>query len=206
MKKTAADIVYSKVRQKIIVGDYSQEMFLVERDIAKEFNVSRAPVRDALQRLVQEGYLISFPRKGHVVNRISGETLLHIQQLRFHMESMALALAIKNATEDDLKELEKLMGTTEETDPHHTANTRFHTALAKISGNDILAEAVYHYSGHASLAVFQNRSLIETRADYHEDIIKALREKDLEKAQMFLAKDMQLKDVSSTGYVLPFKV
>jgi len=206
MEKTAADIVYSKVRQKIIKGEYSKEMFLVERDIAKEFNVSRAPVRDALQRLSQEGYLISYPRKGHVVNRISGETLLHIQQLRFHMESMALALAIKNATEEDLKKLENLIGTTNETDPHHTSNTRFHTALARISGNHILADAVYHYSGHASLAVFQNPQLIETRADYHEDIIDAIREKDLEKAQMFLAKDLQLKEVSSKAYVLPFKL
>ena len=49
MKETAADSIYRQVRNKIIKGEYDNT-FLIERDIALEFSVSRAPVRDALQR------------------------------------------------------------------------------------------------------------------------------------------------------------
>lgn len=207
MKETAADSIYRQVRNKIIKGEYDNT-FLIERDIALEFSVSRAPVRDALQRLVQEGYLVSYARKGHLVNRISGDTLFQIQQFRFYMESMSLALIIKNASDEEISSLFDLADTENppaRTDDYLSGNTLFHTELAKLSKNKLLADAVYHYSGHASLAVFQNPLLIEKRPDYHREILNALLERDFKTAQKYLAMDMQIEVSTSDEFLLPFK-
>ena len=208
MKETAADSIYRQVRHKIITGEYDRNQFLIERDIALEYSVSRAPVRDALQRLVQEGYLVSYARKGHLVNHISGNTLIQIQQFRFHMESMSLAFIIHNASDDEISSLFELAdseGPPAKTDEYLTANTLFHTELAKLSKNKLLADAVHHYSGQASLAVFQNPLLIEKRPDYHREILNALLDRDFKTAQKYLAMDMQIEVSESNEFLLPFK-
>lgn len=53
--------VYEQLRQLIVHGRLAPGSRLVETDIAKRFEVSRTPVRGALQRLQQEGYIVDSP-------------------------------------------------------------------------------------------------------------------------------------------------
>lgn len=203
MTKRSSDIIYSELRKRILDGEYGRGKFIGERDLAEEFQVSRAPIRDALQRLSQEGYLISEPRKGHSVNRISAEHLLQIQQLRFQLESLTLSLLIKNASDESLDTLALKKNDSNNTNPYRTDNTFFHHELAKLTGNESLANIVYRYLGDCSLAVFQNPEIVKQETNYHVKILDAIKERNFKQAQFYLAKDLQIEQISEMDGYLP---
>ena len=60
--------IYDTLRNEIISGKINARTFLSESEVAKRFQVSKAPVRDALHLLNSQGYLTSYPRKGYLVN------------------------------------------------------------------------------------------------------------------------------------------
>lgn len=204
MAERSSDIIYTELRKRILNGEYGRGNFIGERDLAEEFQVSRAPIRDALQRLSQEGYLVSEPRKGHSVNRISAEHLLQIQQLRFQLESLTLSLLIRKATDEEIDAFARLSVENDSTNPYRTENTHFHYELARLTGNEALAKGIYRYLGECSLAVFQNPEIIHEWTNFHIDILEAIKARDFKKAQYYLAKDMQIEQISDSEGYLPF--
>lgn len=203
MGELSSSLIYQNLRAAILNGMYGQNHFLVEREIADAFGVSRAPVRDALRQLCQEGYLISYPRKGYLVNCVSGDYLLHTQQVRFQLESLALALVIQNASDEEILQLPLAAPHTSRTNPYHTENTQFHMAVARLAGNEILVESIYHHLGNCSLAVFQHPELVHDYSNFHPQILDAVKKRDLMLAQDFLGQDLQLPGWRRTQVYLP---
>lgn len=203
MSEPTSQRIYQDLRTALLNGIYGQNQFLIEREIAEEFGVSRAPVRDALRQLCQEGYLTAYPRKGYLVNCVSGDYLLQTQQVRFQLESLALALIIKNVPDQQLQEVSLTVPTASHTNPYHTENTRFHMEMARLSGSPVLAESIYRHLGNCSLAVFQHPELVHDYSNFHAQILESVRNRDLIRAQEFLGKDLQLPDQQLTQIYLP---
>lgn len=192
MGEPTSQRIYQDLRTAILNGVYGQNQFLIEREIAENCGVSRAPVRDALRQLCQEGYLIAYPRKGYLVNCVNGDYLYQTQQVRFQLESLALALVIQTASDEALERFSLTVPTASPTNPYHTENTQFHMAMAKLSGNDVLAESIYHHLGNCSLAVFQHPDLMHDYSNFHAQILESVRNRDFLRAQEFLGQDLQL--------------
>ncbi|SMC46153.1 GntR family transcriptional regulator [Papillibacter cinnamivorans] len=202
MSQYNAESISRKLREELLSGVYMPNQMLAEREIAEKFQVSRVPVREALQRLCQEGYLIRFPRKGYLVNRLTEEYIRQFQQVRYHVESMALMIAIQKAGDAEIAALlQTPPGTEGIMDPYNTSNTYFHSSLGKLSGNQVLADTIYKNLRDTSLAVFQYPSLIEKQVNCHAEIVGAMLERDAEKALAALAKDMQMKPVLRYSYL-----
>ena len=85
-----SDEITRKLRERIFSGELEAGMHLVELDIAKEFQVSRGPVRKALQELEYEGLVLSEANKGCTIARLSGEDAYEIFYLRGMLEKAAL--------------------------------------------------------------------------------------------------------------------
>ncbi|MDY3250689.1 MAG: GntR family transcriptional regulator [Candidatus Choladocola sp.] len=203
MSETTSTAIYRELRTRIVNNYYGKGRFLGERDIAEEFGVSRAPVRDALQRLTQEGFLNTYPRKGHAVNRITMEQLQEIQQIRFQLETLSLALVIRNASDEDLARIPLHVSSEDALNPYHTENTCFHLGLAQLSGNEMLIKNLYRYLGDSSLGAFQNPEIVRSSSNCHEELLSAIRSRDLLASQQMLAKDLQLTATSTQMLALP---
>lgn len=144
--------VYVEVRSRIIRGHWEPGERLFEDQIATELEVSRNPVREALQALAGEGFVELEPRRGARVAVISAAKAIELFEVREALEGLVARLAAARRTDDDVSELRRIVaaghGAVERSD--HAAlpdlNSQFHETLGRISGNSMLAESVAHLS------------------------------------------------------------
>lgn len=90
-------------------GDYKPGDRLVETQIAKDLNVSQAPVREALRDLEQMGIVVTEAYKGTYVREISKKDLISYYDVRAELEGLAMRLAMPHLTEKDIKQMEQCM-------------------------------------------------------------------------------------------------
>ena len=96
---TASDIILKFIRESIIDGTLDEGEPIRQDDVARMFNVSKIPVREALKRLEAEG-LVAFQRnKGAVVTSVSEPEIVQIFEVRAILESSAIRFSIPNMTE-----------------------------------------------------------------------------------------------------------
>jgi len=95
-RSTFASIVTERLRAAIVDGSLEPGSQLSEVELANTFGVSRGPVREALQRLVQEGLLLSEPHRGVFVPVLTDEDVLDIYLAREALESAAIRSIVAN--------------------------------------------------------------------------------------------------------------
>jgi len=83
-------VIYEAIKEKIIAGEYTPGTLLMERTLADEFQVSRTPVREALKRLSQEGWLLWEERRRAVVSEINESDVMELFTLREMIEPFAI--------------------------------------------------------------------------------------------------------------------
>ncbi len=94
--------VYEALKRDILCMELSPGSVLCERAIAKEMDVSRTPVREALQRLESDGLVKRYPKLGAVVSELLLRDVAEAFQIREFIESPAAAIAAKVLTREQL--------------------------------------------------------------------------------------------------------
>jgi DNA-binding GntR family transcriptional regulator len=89
-KRTLASVITSQMRDRILDGTYPPGTQMNEVELATRFATSRGPVREALQRLVQDGLLLSAPHKGITVRAMTAEDLDDLYFARSALERAAV--------------------------------------------------------------------------------------------------------------------
>jgi len=97
-RSTFASIVTERLRAAIVNGSLKPGSQLSEVELANTFGVSRGPVREALQRLVQEGLLLSEPHRGVFIPVLTDDDVLDIYLAREALESAAIRSIVANDT------------------------------------------------------------------------------------------------------------
>jgi DNA-binding GntR family transcriptional regulator len=97
-RSTFASIVTERLRSAIVNGSLKPGSQLSEVELANSFGVSRGPVREALQRLVQEGLLLSEPHRGVFIPVLTDDDVLDIYLAREALESAAIRSIVANDT------------------------------------------------------------------------------------------------------------
>ncbi len=105
LKKSMSKEVYTEIKRQILESQLKPGERLIEMTIAKELNVSRTPVREALKQLEMEGLVSTFPRKGSIVSKISVGSAVEMMQIRIYLESLACVLISRQDREKDLHHL-----------------------------------------------------------------------------------------------------
>ena len=130
----------------ILTGKYRPGDRLNESQIARELNISRIPVREALSQLQEQGLVQNRERRGMFVTNIGPEEVLQISSLRIILETEALRLAQKRMTPQILAALEQIVdrmdnwnGTLMEA---AALDLEFHRALWNAAGNPYLERAL----------------------------------------------------------------
>ncbi|PPA71344.1 GntR family transcriptional regulator [Jeotgalibacillus proteolyticus] len=97
--------LYQIIKERIIRGTYNPGERLYEAKLARELNISRSPVREALRLLENEGLLIQDEQSRIFVYEPSSVDVEHIYQCRQVLESLAASLAAENASDKELNEI-----------------------------------------------------------------------------------------------------
>lgn len=129
------------VREAILSGRFPPGEALRQENLAKEFDASRVPVREALNRLEAEGLVVLRPRRGYVVASLDLDEVIEIFQLRMMLEEHAGFVATEKRTQDDVADLRKILDSLEETHIKNATdiatwasyNHQFHTRLFESS-------------------------------------------------------------------------
>lgn len=98
--------VYKSLRLDIVSGKLPGGTRITEAAVADSLNVSRTPVREALQKLSQEKLLISIPKAGYMVEDLSDNEIQDLFITRMEIEEIAIQKAIKYITVEELKDLD----------------------------------------------------------------------------------------------------
>ena len=143
-----AERLYLKVRKKIIEGGYQPGRRLRENDLAVANGISRTPVREALSRLLAEGYVDRVGGRGHFVSELTVKGLKDTIEIRRIVEAAAATLAAERATPEQRRRLPELANfvperrNRESYDQALNANRQFHLLIAHASQNAVLVDLV----------------------------------------------------------------
>lgn len=102
MTATIADTIYHSLSERIVAGDLPAGEKLRQDHIAREFDTSHVPVREALLRLEAHGLAQSIPRRGTRVTALDLGEILEVIEMRVSLEILALTHAIAKQTQDDV--------------------------------------------------------------------------------------------------------
>ncbi|MBW6399298.1 GntR family transcriptional regulator [Roseomonas sp. HJA6] len=142
------ETIVAKTRDAILSGRMALGQRLVEADLTEEFGVSRASIREALQRLAAEGLVSIVPHRGALVRRFTRKEIADRYEIRQSLESLAASLAAGRIAEGDNRAvLMAALPSPAETAAglsaaHRALNLRFHRAIAALSGNPQLAQII----------------------------------------------------------------
>jgi DNA-binding GntR family transcriptional regulator len=191
------DQVYLKLREAISNMDiYStpEPPRLDERKLAEELGVSRTPVREALSRLAQEGFVRNIPRRGSFVVRKTKREVLEVVYVWAALESMAARLATEVASDEEIGKLRELYATFDDEEArahineYSDTNIEFHQRLIGMSKCQLiksLADSLFlHMRAIRAQAL---KDIDHHRSDQsvidHMRIIEALEQRDADEVE-----------------------
>lgn len=142
--------VYEILRQRILDGELEPGYRLREAQLAEQLNVSRTPVREAIQRLRVEG-LVSSSSRGHAkVEPISSESIADAMDVRQVLEAFACRLAASRVSDRHIERLRSLHASelraleTSDLSELSSLNRSIHQTIQYAAGNQVLEETVNH--------------------------------------------------------------
>lgn len=169
----------------------SEELRLDERQLCEDLGVSRTPVREALVRLEQEGFVRTEPRRGVYVVRKTKAEIIEMITVWAALESMAARLITERASDDEIKSLRRMFGAfdgaaTARIDEYSDTNIKFHQALLGLSKCSLISDMTENLFIHMRSIRMRTigeddrarRSIID-----HINIIEALESRDAELAE-----------------------
>jgi DNA-binding GntR family transcriptional regulator len=141
--------LYEQLKQMAVLYTIRPGERVNELELAERFNVSRTPLREALNRLVAESLLSFVPNRGFFVRRLERQDIFDLYELRRSLESAAVMLAAERADARDVKALRKFwkdvlrVKVKVPTEELVAKDEEFHLRLVALSGNNEMVRALY---------------------------------------------------------------
>ncbi|HSB86079.1 MAG TPA: GntR family transcriptional regulator [Ilumatobacteraceae bacterium] len=181
--------VYEEVQRRIVDGRLQQGERIFEDQLAHELEVSRNPVREALQALESEGFVELEPRRGARVAVISTDRANDLFELREALEGMVARLAAQRRSDHQLHELQRVAALgaatagTGDVASLPALNTEFHRLLCKAANNAMLADSVERLSQLIQWVYTKRVTQRGTKSwTEHQQIVDAIAEGDANRA------------------------
>lgn len=202
-EKTAKGLslsVYKKILDKLISCEYAPGSQINELQLAEEYNVSRTPVREAVNRLESQGYLKVLPKKGIYVNDITIQDVLQVFKVRIEMEPVALRMSAPYLDIEKLIDLKQKYLDSRESNmdylTHYYIDMEMHHYFVDLCGNRYIIEMmnrVLNDNLRITIASKQDHTLVHDANQEHIDILDCLiRQEPIEKAMGLLEKHLRI--------------
>ncbi|WP_172782062.1 GntR family transcriptional regulator [Vibrio cholerae] len=184
--------------EAIVEGQLAPGSKISEPELAKQFQVSRGPLREALMRVEGLGLIERIPHIGARVIQLSPTKLVELYAVREALEGMAARLAARNITEIELAGLESLLSThSTHIDQvegasyfHQQGDFDFHYRIIQASRNQqligLLCDELYHLLRMYRYQSPRSHSRSVEALEEHKFILRAIRQRDEELAEMLM--------------------
>ena len=145
---TKSEWVYDQLRRRILGGTYKPDDRLRLTELAREFNMSEMPVREALRMLQHDGLIEMHSHRGASVVNLSWSRAAEIVSVRMHLEVMAVREAASGHDKASLAELAKILDRMDRDVAAGSAtrfsagNREFHRRLYEPGANTVLKEEI----------------------------------------------------------------
>jgi DNA-binding GntR family transcriptional regulator len=197
-----AQRAYERIRHELLAkraGAFGGR--LVEHQLARELEMSRTPVRDALRRLALAGLVEPAPGGGYAPRRVRLRDVNEQYELRLVLEPEAAALAAEHTGSS-------LAALLDDGDDPAAMGAAFHLAIAKASNNLVLARSIAAINEQSFLhrmSGISDRAALERMRGGHEEVRRAVTASDPEAARatmtvhLVLARDMFVAELRSSA-------
>ncbi|TXZ73938.1 GntR family transcriptional regulator [Vibrio mimicus] len=184
--------------EAIVEGELAPGSKISEPELAKRFQVSRGPLREALMRVEGLGLIERIPHIGARVTQLSPTKLVELYAVREALEGMAARLAARNITEIELAGLESLLSThSTHIDQvegasyfHQQGDFDFHYRIIQASRNQqligLLCDELYHLLRMYRYQSPRSHSRPVEALEEHKFILRAIRQRDEELAEILM--------------------
>ncbi|HEX8170155.1 MAG TPA: GntR family transcriptional regulator [Thermoanaerobaculia bacterium] len=196
MRRNLTDDLAAELRRMIVDGSLAAGERLNEVHLAAQLDVSRTPLREALNRLANEGAIRSVPRIGWFVCALSVEEFEQIYPIRAILDPEALRLA-GIPPRDRLDRLESLNAkilAARDVEKRIALDDAWHLELLAGCPNRVLIELIEQFMRRThryEIAYLREQQHVREAGDAHAAVLRALRGNHLERACKALEKNMQ---------------
>ena len=141
-----ANQAYAALKKDILTCELDPGSTIAQSQLVKRYDFGLTPVREALKRLEQEGYVQSIPRFGYLITPITLKDVEDLYDLRLILEQSAVRMAIQRATDEQLAQIQEKASFTYKFKNRLSYlqflehNISFHVSIALASRNRKLAE------------------------------------------------------------------
>ena len=191
---TLSHRIFRHVEEAIMTGTIAPGERIHADALARQFNVSHIPVREALTHLEAVGLIVQEPHKGARVIELSQDDIRHIFEVRKTLEGLAARLAAANVDEQSKKRLQSLVDEMRQAAKAkdflrmHDADHKFHRMIWRLTGNPYLYKTLSNllspYFGFlASKGYYFRRKQLSYVPDVHQAILDAIARGDGLEAQ-----------------------
>ncbi len=181
-------LVYQTIKNRIIRGEIAPGTRLAEDELAASMNISRAPVREALSVLEQDGLTKNIPRKGAVVTEVNAVEAREIWECRAALEPYAAKLALPHIPPEELETVfarfEEAEKNPEDYDKYIASDLEVHELYYRHLNNEHMKALLKNLEAHAT-RVRWLREIQDQDVSYallclkeHREILEAFRSGD----------------------------
>ena len=193
---TNADRTFLQIRRDIVEGEIPAGSKLSEVELSTKYQVSRAVIREAINRLTSCHLIERKANVGARVVSLSPEGLVDLYQVREALEGMAARLAAKNMSDDEIEDLLTLLDyhfdteKTGETYYQEAGDVDFHYRIIQGSKNShlisMLTDGLYHLVRMYRVQLGMVGPRVSTAYDEHRHIAQAISNRDEELAEILM--------------------
>ncbi|WP_027623152.1 GntR family transcriptional regulator [Clostridium lundense] len=186
-KKTLSDQIYDILKMEILKREIPFGSKLVNRVLQARFGVSSSPIRDAINRLNQDGLVTSIDKSGATVVDFDYDFFLEVNEILLYVINTGVKLSFeKSDTEEVCKHLEEYLSLQEKyigTDEFYDYDYKFHKTFIEYSKNTRLKKIFKEYNVLHEMLVRnyyepETFQIQEDSIKMHKQIIDAFRDKD----------------------------
>lgn len=195
MRLRKSEELRREIESDILAGRFRAGERLDEQSLARRFQVSRTPIREAFLQLQSAGLVTYQANRGAFVARLNASDVLEMCELRTELESICGRLAAQRIAPDTMIELARALQACERAVEAHdlqayfASNDRFHMAVYAMTGNKLLADtagSLYHRLKFFRHIQFADEDRMQRSLAEHRGIVAAITARDADKAEAAL--------------------
>ncbi|MER5394563.1 GntR family transcriptional regulator [Saccharopolyspora sp. NPDC002686] len=189
-----ADRTYAALKAAVLDGTLPPGTGLSVPELARQLDVSRSPVREAVQRLIHDGVATHVPHRGAEVSRVDIDDLRQLYVVREQLEGLAARLATENLGAEGLSLLREILAEHEraladdaDNAAHIELDMRFHRAVRELADNPHLLATLEPIAGRSHFALhslWRSDEAPRLALDEHRAVVDAMASGDPELAEV----------------------
>jgi len=196
-----ANQAYSALKKDILTCELDPGSTIAQSQLVKRYDFGITPVREALKRLEQEGYVQSIPRFGYLITAITLKDVEDLYDLRLILERSAVRIAIQRATDEQLTQIQEKATFTYKFKNRLSYlqflehNNNFHVSIALASRNHKLAEMLANVLNEMTRIFnlgLDLRDSAEEMRNEHIVLAAALAKRDIQQAEQIVQDQIEL--------------